>query len=95
MTDYGSIVEASLIIAGFLIGIFTLVPKEVEEQFIGYGLLLIPPHILFIITSIFAVLGNPLALTLFILSVIIEIILFSIMVVWLVLTVRYYKPLES
>jgi hypothetical protein len=94
LIDYGSIVEASLIIAGFLIGIYALVPKEVQEQFIGYGSLLIPPHALFIITSIFAVLENPLAL-LFILSAIIEIVLFSIMVVWLVLIVRYYKPLES
>jgi hypothetical protein len=30
--DYGSIVEASLIIAGFLIGVFALVPKEVQDH---------------------------------------------------------------
>lgn len=87
--DFGAILQASLILAGFLITVFTIVPKEVEYEFSSFATLLIPPHVLFLITAMLAAVNNPLAILLFIISSVFEIIFFIIFVIILSLVARY------
>ncbi len=65
MTDFGSILQSSVTLAGFLIGVSAYLPKGLQEEWYAYALFLVPSPVLFLADAALAAYGNDLALPFF------------------------------
>ncbi|MDA4127639.1 MAG: hypothetical protein OK452_10655 [Thaumarchaeota archaeon] len=82
MTDFSAIMQTSVTLAGFLIGVNAFLPKGLEEEWFAYAFFLIPSPVLFLVTAALAAYTNDLALSLFSDSIVVLIILFVGLGVW-------------
>ncbi len=82
MTDFGSILQSSVTLAGFLIGINAFLPKGLDEEWYAYFVFLVPSPILFLATAALAAYSNDLALPLFSDSTMVLIVLFVGLGAW-------------
>ncbi len=82
MTDFSSIMQTSVFLAGFLIGVNAFLPKGPEEEWYAYAFFLIPSPILFLVTAALAAYANDFALPFFSDSIVILILLFVGLGIW-------------
>jgi hypothetical protein len=82
LTDFGSILQSSVTLAGFLIGVNAFLPKNLEEEWYAYVLFLVPSPVLFLIDAALAAYGNDLTLPFFTASVVLLILLFIGLGIW-------------
>jgi hypothetical protein len=82
LTDFGSILQTSVTLAGFLIGVNAFLPKGLEEEWYAYAFFLIPSPVLFLVTAALAASSNDLTLPFFSGSLVILILLFVGLGIW-------------
>jgi hypothetical protein len=82
LTDFGSLLQTSVTLAGFLIGVNAFLPKGLEEEWYAYTFFLIPSPVLFLVTAGLAAYNIDLALPFFLGSVVILILLFVGLGIW-------------
>ncbi len=82
MTDFGSILQSSVTLAGFLIGVNAFLPKGLEEEWYAYVLFLIPSPVLFLVDAVLAAYGVDLALPFFSGSLVVLVLLFVGLGIW-------------
>ena len=95
MIDLGSVLQTSVTLAGFLIGVSTFLPKGLDEEWFAYLLFLVPSPILFLITAALSAYGSDLALPFFIGSIVILISLFIGLGIWGALEKRAEQQLKE
>lgn len=74
--------QASVTLAGFLIGVNAFLPKGLEEEWFAYAFFLIPSPVLFLVSAALAAYTNDLALPLFSDSIVVLILLFVGLGIW-------------
>lgn len=82
MTDFGSLLQTSVTLAGFLIGVNAFLPKGLEEEWFAYAFFLIPSPVMFLVTAALAAYSNDFALPFFSDSIIVLILLFVGLGIW-------------
>lgn len=82
MIDFGSLLQASVTLAGFLIGVNAFLPRGLEEEWYAYALFLIPSPVLFLIDAFLAADGSDLAVPFFSASLAVLVLLFIGLGAW-------------
>lgn len=82
MTDFGSILQSAVTLAGFLMAVSAFLPKGLDEEWFAYFLFLVPSPVLFLITAALAAYSDDLALPFFDWSIVILLLLFIGLGTW-------------
>jgi hypothetical protein len=95
MIDFPTIISASVVLVGFLTGIASFLPKGLQEEWEAYMFFLLPPPILYLLTAVFSASENPFAITLFIFSTWVLIVMFTLLIVWKSVEIQHERKAKE
>jgi hypothetical protein len=91
MIDFPTIISASVILDGFLLGLANFLPKGLQEEWEAFMFFLLPPPILFLVTTALAATEDPFAITLFTFSTWFLVIMFTLLGAWKAVEIRHER----
>ena len=95
MIDFPTVVSASVVLVGFLLGIASFLPKGLQEEWAAFMFFLLPPPLLFLLTTVLSASEDPLGVTLFIISTWVLMVMFTLLIVWKAVEMRHERKAKE